>query len=255
MLITMVTRRKVPTWGWASVRMSSGAPALHELGQHLAAQVARVLDPGIELAVRECPRAAFSELGVGFGFQHRAAPQAPGVLGPVTHRLAALDDDGLQTHLRQDQRRQKPAGTGADHDRARTAPALGRHDRELVAEVRGRLHMRIAVMPLQHGILIPHHGIDRVDQLDRGFLARIVAAPEHGEADQVFLRDAQLGQHRRFQRGRFMVQRQGQVGQADHPAAFRRDGAQRQAFTPPLTLSVRAARPVAAGRGARQTRR
>ena len=70
---------------------------LDEFGQHLAAQMARVLDLAVELAVGKSAGAAFAELDIGFRRQHAIAPQGPGVLGALAHRLAALQDDGLET--------------------------------------------------------------------------------------------------------------------------------------------------------------
>ncbi len=91
---------------------------LYELGENLAAQISRILDLAVELAVGKCPGAAFAELDIGFRIQHRAPPQAPGVLGTLAHHLATLQDDGAKTRLRQDQAREQPAGAGADHQRA-----------------------------------------------------------------------------------------------------------------------------------------
>ena len=54
--------------------MSSGAPALHEFVQHFAAQMARILDLAVELAVGECARATFAELHIGFRVKHILAP-------------------------------------------------------------------------------------------------------------------------------------------------------------------------------------
>ena len=71
------TRRKVPMCGCASTRISAGAPACDEFGQHLAAQMARILDLAPELPVRERAGAAFAELNVRFGMQDALAPQAP----------------------------------------------------------------------------------------------------------------------------------------------------------------------------------
>ncbi len=50
---------------------------LHELGQHLATQMPRILDLAVEFAVAERARAAFAELHVRFRIEHRLAPQAP----------------------------------------------------------------------------------------------------------------------------------------------------------------------------------
>ena len=83
----------------ADMRMGLGEDffrraGLHEFGQHLAAQMARVLDLAVELAVGERAGAAFAELHVRFRIEHRSPPQAPGVLGALAHHLAALQDDG-----------------------------------------------------------------------------------------------------------------------------------------------------------------
>ncbi len=63
----------------ADMRMRFGQdlrrrPGLDEFAQHLAAKVAAVLDPRIELAVGEGPRPALTELGVAFRLKHSAAP-------------------------------------------------------------------------------------------------------------------------------------------------------------------------------------
>jgi hypothetical protein len=87
-----------------------GRARLDEFGQHLAGEVARVADLAPELAVAEGAGAAFAELHVRVGIQHAAAPQAPGVLGALAHLLAALQHDGPQPHLRQQQRGEDAAG-------------------------------------------------------------------------------------------------------------------------------------------------
>ena len=45
-----------------------------ELVQHLAAEMARVLDPAVQLAVGKGARPALAELRVGFLGQHAAPP-------------------------------------------------------------------------------------------------------------------------------------------------------------------------------------
>ena len=116
MLSTIVTSRKVPICGCASVRISAGAPARDELGQDLAAEMAGVLDPAVELAVGEGAGAALAELDVGLGVEHAPAPQPPGVLGAFAHHLAAVEDDRPEAHLREDQADEQAAGAGADDD-------------------------------------------------------------------------------------------------------------------------------------------
>ena len=97
----------------------SGAPALTNSVEHLARQVARVADLAPQLAVGEGAGAAFAELHVRLGVEHALAPQAPGVLGALAHRLAALQHDRPQAHLRQHQRGEDAAGAEADDHRAR----------------------------------------------------------------------------------------------------------------------------------------
>src|SRR6185369_1837125 len=111
---------------------------LDEFLEHLAAMVLRVLDLAVELAVGEGAGAAFAELDVGIRVQLALAPQAPGVLSPLAHGLAAFDDDRAKTHLGQDQAGEQAAGAGADDDWPRLEVGRRPGD-ELVAGVRRRL--------------------------------------------------------------------------------------------------------------------
>ncbi len=128
---------------------------LDELGQHLAAQVAGVLDLAVELAVREGAGPALAELHVGLRVQHALAPQAPGVLGALAHHLATLQDDRAQAHLGQDQAGEQAARPGPDHQRAVLGQALGVAD-EAVLGVGRRLHMALALEARQHLGLVAH---------------------------------------------------------------------------------------------------
>jgi hypothetical protein len=109
----------------ADVQDLFGRAGLDELGEHLAGQVTRVGDLAPELAVGEGAGAALAKLHVGLGVQLALAPQAPGVLGALAHRLAALQHDRAQAHLRQDQRGEDAAGAEADDDRAQWHRARG----------------------------------------------------------------------------------------------------------------------------------
>ena len=80
--------------------------------------MARVFDLAPQLAVRKRTRAAFAKLHVRLGVQHAFSPQAPGVFGALTNLLAALQNDRLKTHLRQQQRRKNTARPKANDDRA-----------------------------------------------------------------------------------------------------------------------------------------
>ncbi len=201
-----------------------GRAGLDEFGQDLARKVAGILDPRIELAVGKGSGAALAELDVRFRFKHRSPPQPPGILGPLAHRLAALDHDRAEAHLRQDQRGQQPAGARPDHHRARSAPALGRHHRKTIGGIGAGSDVRITRVPGQHRGLVRHHGIERIDQLDRRLLARIVAAPGDAEPDELLRADPQLAPQRRLELFGGMVKRQGQVGHADHRPGPSRSG-------------------------------
>src|SRR6185503_8983195 len=63
-----------------------------EFREDFAPQETRVFHLAVELAVGERAGAAFAELDIGFGVQHRFAPQAPGVPGALAHGFAAFED-------------------------------------------------------------------------------------------------------------------------------------------------------------------
>ena len=164
---------------------------LDELFQDLAAMVLRVLDLAVQLAVGEGPGAAFAELHVGFGVEHALAPQAPGVLGALAHFLAAFEHDRLEAHLCQQQAGEDAARAEAHHDRSFLLTGRGLAD-ELVADVRRRVDVAVVGELLQQGRLVAHVEVDGVDEQQfRGLLARVVAALEQGEVEQVVAGDPQ----------------------------------------------------------------
>src|ERR1700761_1742438 len=91
----------------------------HELLEHLAAVVMRILDLAVELAVRECAGSTFTELHIGFGIEHGLAPQPERIFSTLTNSLAALENNGAKTHLGEDQPREQPTRSHADHHRPR----------------------------------------------------------------------------------------------------------------------------------------
>jgi hypothetical protein len=121
--------------GLGHVQNFFGCAGLDELGQHLAPEVTRVLDLAVEFAVGERARAAFAELHIGFGIQHRFAPQAPGVLRAFAHGFAALQNKRIETHLRQQQAREQTARAAADHYGALCQP-VRRMRHKLVTGIR-----------------------------------------------------------------------------------------------------------------------
>ena len=115
---TTPTRRNVPMCGLAAQADLPGRAGRDEFRDDLARQVARVADLAPELAVGKSAGAALAELHVGFGVEHAAPPEAPGVLRPLAHGAAAFDHDRPQAHLREQQRGEQAARPEADDDRA-----------------------------------------------------------------------------------------------------------------------------------------
>jgi len=164
---------------------------LDELFQDLAAVVVRVLDLAVELAVGEGPGAAFAELHVGLGVEHAFAPQAPGVLGALAHFLAALEDDRLEAHLGQQQAGKDTAGAEANHDRTFFQVGRGMAD-ELVGDVGCHADVVIVGELAEQLGFVAGFQVDGVDEQQLAvLLARIVAALEQIEAEQLLVADAQ----------------------------------------------------------------
>jgi hypothetical protein len=188
---------------------------LHKLGQHLAPQMLGVLDLAVELAVGEGARPALAELHVGFRIQHMLAPQPPGVLRALAHRLAALQHNGLEAHLRQHQRGEDAAGAEADHQRT-FRQVLRRVADEVVVHVRRRRQVAVVAEFLQQRRLVFHLDVDRINHQQRVLFARIVAALENAEADKLIVRQFQALQNRRAQGFRRMVEREFEFSQSQH---------------------------------------
>jgi hypothetical protein len=180
----MVTKRKGADVGMRFGEDFRRGARLDEFDQHLATQVAGVLDLAVELAVGKRACAAFAELHIRFRVQNAASPKAPGVLGPLTDHLAPVQDKGTKAHLRQDQACEQTARPGADHHRSRT-DRLRRAADEPIVGVRRGLNPRIVPQPRQRRRLLPQTHIDRVDHEDRGFASRVMSPPNHRVVDQI----------------------------------------------------------------------
>lgn len=108
----------------------------------------------------------------------------------MPHRLTALEHDGAKAHLRQHQRRKNSAGPEANDQRT-VGKAGGCVGDRVVGDVRRRAHVRIALKLGQHRSLITQLAIDGVNKTQLGrFLARVIAALEHDEAQQITVRQA-----------------------------------------------------------------
>ena len=114
-----------------------GRAGFDELGDDLAAVVHRVADLAPQLAVGERARATLAVLHVRLRVEDLLAPQPERVDRALAYRLAALQDDRPEPHLREQQPGEQPARPGADHDRAQR-PVGRRVGDELVGGVGGR---------------------------------------------------------------------------------------------------------------------
>jgi len=194
-----------------------GRAGLDEFVQHLAAQVAWILDLAVELAVAEGARAALAELDIGFGIEHRTAPQAPGVFGAFAHRLAALQDDGAEAGLGQDQGGEQAARPRAHHQRAGKGPGR-RMGREAILHVGAGAYRRLTREPPQQRGLVGDLGIDRINISDGRAVARVVTALEDMKALQRRGIDLQPPDDGGPQRLGRVVERKFDIGQAQHGA-------------------------------------
>lgn len=185
---------------------------LDEFFQHFAAVVLRVLDLAVQLAVREGTGAAFTELHVGLRVEHAFTPQAPGVLGALAHFLAAFEDDRLEAHLCQQQAGKDAARAETDHDRALLQACRGLADK-LVGDVWGWADVAIIGELAEQLGFVAGFQVDGVDEQQFAvLLARIVAALEQVEAEQLLVADAQALDDGFAQRFVGMVQGQLQFG-------------------------------------------
>ena len=139
----------------------------------------------------------------------------PGILGPLAHRLAALQHDRPEAHLGQNQAGEQAARAGTDHHRALGQIGWRTGD-EVVAHVRCDRDPPIIAQALQQPRLVAHLHVQRVDETDIGFLPRVIAAPEDRETDQIRFADAQPLQDRCLERGFGMVERKSDFGEAQH---------------------------------------
>ncbi len=215
-----------------------------ELGEHLAAQEPRVLDLAVELAVGKGAGAALAELHVGFWIQNPPPPQAPGVLGPLAHDLAAVQDDRPESHLGENQPREQATRAGADHHWARSG-GLRRPGDEAVAGVGRRLDAAVPGEARQHFGLVPQGDVHRIDHGDGRFPARVVGPAHHGEIDQVLRRRAEALQDGGRQRLRPVTERQLQFGQSQHGRVLARS----EPRAPLLRASARSPRLLGPGLG------
>ena len=196
----------------ADVEDFVGCACFHELVQHFSTVVLGIFDLAVQFAVRECPGTAFTKLHVGLRVEHVFAPQPPRIFGALAHFSAALKDDGLETHLCQQQASKNAARSEADHNRAFAQIVWGVTD-DFVADIRCRIDVAVVRELEQQRRFITHRQVDGVDKAQFGrFFTRIVAALEQGEVEQVSIGDAQALHDGRAQVFFGMVDRQLEFG-------------------------------------------
>jgi hypothetical protein len=166
-------------------------------------------------AVGKCAGAAFAELHVALRLKHRFAPERECVAGAFAHDAAAFENDRAETHLRERQRREQPARAGADHQRP-VRKALGAAGDVAVRHVRRGADPVVALVAGDHGGLVGHTHVQRIDQADVAAPPRVIAAAEHGERLHLSRRYAKPGRGRLGKRLRRMVQLQFEFGQSQH---------------------------------------
>ena len=101
---------------------------LHKLRQHLAAVMEFIRDLRIQLPIRKCPCTTLTKLHIRFRSENAFAPQTPRRRRAFLHRFTALNDDRLETHLRQHQSRKQSTRSHTDNNRpAKTHRRLPHH--------------------------------------------------------------------------------------------------------------------------------
>ena len=126
-------------------RRACGNKFFHDL----APQMARVFDLAPQLAVREGSRSALTELHIAVRMQIALAPQIPGVLRALAHRRTALQYQGPEPHLCEQQRGKHAAGAEThDHRAHRQCGGCLRHP--LIRHVRRGADVRVRLQTRQN---------------------------------------------------------------------------------------------------------
>ena len=214
--------------GAGDVENVLGSSGADEFLHHLAAEVARVLDLAVELAVAEGAGAAFAELHVALGRELLAAPQSPGVLRALAHGPAAFEHDGAQAHLGQAQRGEHAAGAEAHHHRPVLQRGRRRHG-HVPRHVGSGLHVRMRGKAGQHrGLVLGAVGreghVEDVDLL-QVLLACVEAALVHLHGGKGRGRQREHGSGSVAERGVVRVEGKTDFGESDHGNAARVDRA------------------------------
>ena len=182
-----------------------------EVEQYLAG--AAVLGAGVQLAVREGPRAALTELDVAFGVEHASVPEGVDRLYTVIDARAALDQDRSDPALHQRQGAEQPRRTRADDQGTFVSAARGQGDVAIGLGDRGFPGLR----PAEDRFFIAADGdVYARDVADIVLAAGVDAASVQCGVHDRLLRDAQLPRTGSRDIGVGIADRQLDVRQADH---------------------------------------
>ena len=142
----------------------------------------------VELAVGKRAGPPLAKLGIGFGIESPGAlPEAEGVSGALADGLAALQQQGAEPHLGQEQGGKVTTGTSPHHHRTLKTPRGDGH--RLVGGVGARPQMGIAGEALEQACLSSgiqgQLEIQAVNQRNRLGLAGVDAAFDQPQALQL----------------------------------------------------------------------
>ena len=109
----------------------------HQFLEHLADDCLRFAHLAIELAVGEGAGSTFSKLGIRFRVERLlSVPEAEGIAAALLHGLAALQQQGPQAHLGQQEGGEVAAGACPHHHRAGGVERLLESGHEAVIAIR-----------------------------------------------------------------------------------------------------------------------
>ena len=185
--------------------------ARHQLLHNVT--MAQVLGAGVQLAVGKRACAAFTELDVGFGIQHAAAPEALHILLAALHALAPLQHDGLRPAPGQHQRREQARRPHAYHHRRQLHRCNGRRQGVDLRRIAGHMPVPAALQEPRFVLHGDGHGVDEPQAV-----TGVDGPAQYPQLGHIVLAAAQHGGGFRFQLFLPRVQRKLQALQPQHGA-------------------------------------
>ena len=147
------------------------------------------------------------------------SPEAPGVLRPLPHHLAPVQQDRPEAHLGQQQSGEQAARADPDHDGSPLVPVRRAGD-EAVGCVRGRPNAHVPGAAGKGRGLVGQLDIGGIDHQDRRLAAGIMGTADHGNLKEVLRHHAQALADGPLKVLGGMAQGQAKFGQAEHGGAY-----------------------------------